>query len=283
MRSSSDEAGRMPWRRGPSGELSADEARILHGSSFGTAAEAYAEHRPDYAEAAVRWALEPVADREPLRVLDLGAGTGKLTAALLRLGAEVTAVEPDPAMLAQLRQIFPGVRAQSGSAEAVPVGDGAVDAVVAGQAAHWFDLDRALPEIARAVSPGGVFAGLWNVDDDRVDWVAGLKDVSEDQASAPLSRWRERADAYLGGLDAAEDSQFLPSERAEFEHGLRRTADTLTATIATHSALLVRDRPDRDRLLAEIRDYLGSRPETAAGEFTLPMITCVVRAIRDAG
>ena len=80
------------------------EYRRTHGSSFGTAAAAYAEHRPGYAEAAIRWALSPVRAREPLRVLDLAAGTGKLTAALVRLGAEVTAVEPDPAMLAEFRR-----------------------------------------------------------------------------------------------------------------------------------------------------------------------------------
>ena len=78
--------------------------RLRHGSSFGAAAAAYAEHRPGYAEAAVRWALEPVAGRHPVRVADIGAGTGKLTAILAGLGADVTAVEPDPQMLAELRR-----------------------------------------------------------------------------------------------------------------------------------------------------------------------------------
>jgi ubiquinone/menaquinone biosynthesis C-methylase UbiE len=101
------------------------------GSSFGTAAVAYAEHRPDYAKAAVRWALEHAPGR---RVLDLGAGTGKLTAALLASGAEVVAVEPDPAMLAELRRALPPVRALPGSAEAIPLPQASVDAVVAGNA-----------------------------------------------------------------------------------------------------------------------------------------------------
>ena len=78
--------------------------RLLHASSFGAAAAAYAEHRPGYAEAAVRWVLEPVRDRQPVRVADIGAGTGKLTATLVALGAEVIAVEPDPAMLTELRR-----------------------------------------------------------------------------------------------------------------------------------------------------------------------------------
>ena len=79
----------------------AEDERLLHASSFGVAATAYAEHRPDCAQAAVGWALEPAPGP---RVLDLGAGTGKLTATLVALGAEVIAVEPDPAMLTELRR-----------------------------------------------------------------------------------------------------------------------------------------------------------------------------------
>jgi predicted RNA methylase len=84
------------------------DERLLLGSSFGAAAAAYAEHRPNYAQAAVRWALELAPGQ---RVLDLGAGTGKLTATLVALGAEVIAVEPDPAMLAELPRALPAARA----------------------------------------------------------------------------------------------------------------------------------------------------------------------------
>ena len=170
-------------------ETSGDEAsaadRLRHGSSFGAAAAAYAEHRPGYAEAAVRWVLEPVRDRQPVRVADIGAGTGKLTASLVSLGAEVTAVEPDPQMLAELRRAMPAVRSVPGSAEEIPLPDASLDAVLAGQAMHWFDMDRALPEIARVLRPGGVLAGLWNVDDDRVGWVARL---ARSASASPASR-----------------------------------------------------------------------------------------------
>jgi SAM-dependent methyltransferase len=159
--------------------------RLLHGSSFGAAAAAYAEHRPGYAEIAVRWALEPVRGRRPLRVLDLGAGTGKLTETLVRLGAEVTAVEPDPGMLAELRRELPSVRSLAGSAEDIPLPDSSADAVLAGQAMHWFDLGRALPEIARVLSPGGVLAALWNVDDDRVP---GWRSWPRSASASPASR-----------------------------------------------------------------------------------------------
>ena len=168
----------------------AQDERLLHSSSFGAAATAYAEHRPDYAQAAVRWALEPAPG---LRVLDLGAGTGKLTATLVELGAEVIAVEPDPAMLTELRRALPAVRALPGSAEAIPLPDASVDAVVAGNAMHWFDMAVAGPEIARVLDPGGILAGLWNVLDDRIDWVAGLERVSGSAAIGPRDTFEQLA------------------------------------------------------------------------------------------
>ncbi len=255
--------------------------RLLHGSSFGAAAAAYAEHRPDYAEAAVRWALEPVWSRRPFRVVDLGAGTGKLTATLLRLGAEVTAVEPDQNMLAELRRELPSVRSVPGRAEEIPLPDGSVDAVLAGQAMHWFDLDRAVPEIARVLAPGGVLAGLWNVDDDRVDWVAALAVISKGKSNITLRRWREGTGrSRLEHLAAAGAGLFEAPEIGEFAHGQRRTADLLVETVGTHSNFLVMAEPDRFRLLAQVRDLLHARPETAAGEFVLPMVTVVLRARR---
>jgi SAM-dependent methyltransferase len=259
----------------------AEAERLRHGSSFGTAAAAYAEHRPDYAEAAIRWALEPVRSRQPLRVLDLAAGTGKLTASLVSLGADVTAVEPDPDMLAELRCQLPAVRALPGHAEEIPLPDASVDAVLAGQAMHWFDMDRALPEIARVLTPGGVLAGLWNVDDDRVGWVAEFAEMSKRKASITLLRWRA-----TGGqsremrLLKAGSGLFDAGETGEFEHGQARTADSLLATVATHSHLLVMEEPERTELLARIRDFLQAQQETSSGEFILPMVTVVLRARR---
>jgi SAM-dependent methyltransferase len=255
--------------------------RLLRGSSFGAAANAYAEHRPGYAEAAVRWALDPVWSRRPLRVIDLGAGTGKLTATLIRLGAEVTAVEPDPKMLAVLRRDLASARSLPGSAEEIPLPGSGADAVLAGQAMHWFDLDRALPEIARVLSPGGVLAGLWNVDDDRVDWVADLARISKHNSSVTLLRWREGdPGSRQERLLTAGSVFFGPAEIGEFEHGHPRTADSLVAMIATHSHFLVMDETERTRLLAQVRDFLRNRPETSAGEFVMPMVTVVVRSVR---
>ena len=255
------------------------DARLLQASSFGAAAVAYAEHRPDYAPAAVRWALEPAPGP---RVLDLGAGTGKLTGTLVALGADVIAVEPDPAMLTELRRALPAVRALPGSAEAIPLPDASVDAVLAGNALHWFDMAVAGPEIARVLAPGGILAGLWNVMDDRVDWVAGLARVSGSAAIGPrdtLSSWRAAtADLHIPNIGVV--AQFGSPEQAEFPHGQRRTADSLVATLATRAGVLVMPEQEREATLGRIRAFLASRPETARGEFTLPMLTGVLRVRR---
>jgi len=266
------------WRRVILGVVLGARGRLAEAAA---AFERAVALRPDYAEAAVRWALEPVWDRRPVQVVDIGAGTGKLTATLVGLGAEVTAVEPDPQMLAELRRAMPEVRSVPGSAEEMPLPDASVDAVLAGQAMHWFDLDRAIPEIARVLTPGGVLAALWNVDDDRVGWVATLTQISKGKSNVTLLRWRDTAArARQERLAASGSGLFETPEAGEFENGQRRTADSLLATIATHSNFLVMEEPGRARLLAEVRDFLHARPETGAGEFVFPMVTAVLRTMR---
>jgi hypothetical protein len=99
--------------------------------------------------------------------------------------------------------------------------------------------------------------------------------------SVALSRWRAQVgDAPLVRLGPPQPGTFGAAGTAEFRHGQRRTADSLTATLATHSMVLVMDQAERDQLLAKVRDYLASQPETAAGEFTIPLVTAVVRVIR---
>ncbi|MEV0262066.1 class I SAM-dependent methyltransferase [Streptomyces sp. NPDC050617] len=267
------------------------DERQLHSSSFGTVAVAYAEHRPDYARAAVDWALE---NAPGPRVLDLGAGTGKLTATLTASPAassaavsgaediEVIAVEPDPAMLIELRRSLPTARALPGSAEAIPLPDASVDAVLAGNAMHWFDMAAAGPEIARVLAPGGVLAGLWNVFDDEAEWVAGLARVGGSAVIGPRdtpATWRT-ATAAMHLPKTGGAAWFGSPEQAEFPHGQRRTADSLVATLATRAGVLVMPEQEQEATLSRIREYLASRPETAGGEFTLPMLTGVLRVRR---
>jgi SAM-dependent methyltransferase len=240
--------------------------------SFGTAAAEYAQHRPGYPAAAVDWALAPLAGRGPLRLVDLAAGTGKLTEGLLARGS-VTAVEPDPAMLAELRARFPEVPAHEGSAEAIPLPDGSTDAVLVGQAWHWFDPERAYPEIARVLRPGGVLAALWNGDDAHVEWVRGFHE----------------AGAWTGGhvVRAPDDAPqlpphpaFEPQGYAQFPNLVPTTVDGLVAALRTHSWALVAEPDEREAALDRVRAYLATRPETASGSFELPLVTDVVRALR---
>lgn len=152
--------------------------------------------------------------------------------------------------------------------------------MVAGNALHWFDLDVAGPEMARVLAPGGILAGLWNILDDRVDWVAGLERVSGTAAIGPrdtLSSWRAvTADAHLANPGA--DARFGRPEQAEFPHGQQRDADSLVATLATRAGMLVMPEEEREVVLHRIRAFLADRPETAHGEFTLPILTGVHRA-----
>jgi ubiquinone/menaquinone biosynthesis C-methylase UbiE len=138
--------------------------------SFGGVADAYDRGRPTYPREAAVW----LTSDQPLTVLELGAGTGKLTEQLVALGHEVHATEPDPKMIAILEKNLPGVRVSQAPAEEIPAGDASYDVVVSAQAFHWFDHDRALPEIARVLRPRGRLSLVWNQRDERIPWVKRL-------------------------------------------------------------------------------------------------------------
>jgi hypothetical protein len=157
--------------------------------------------------------------------------------------------------------------------------------VLAGNALHWFDMAVAGPEMARVLAPGGILAGLWNVMDERVDWVAGLARVSGSAAIGPRdtrSSWRTAtAGLHLPNIPNIPNiglvARFGAAEQAEFPHGQRRTADSLVATIATRAGVLVMPEQEREATLGRIRAFVASRPETTSGEFTVPMLTGVLR------
>ena len=244
------------------------EERARRASSFGSQAAAYAKYRPDYPQDLLEWALAPVRSAPGLRVLDVGAGTGKLTGGLLALGVDVVAVEPDPAMLAELTSRFPDVATLLGTAEDIPLPDASVNAVFAGQALHWFDLDLALPEVRRVLRPGGVLVAVWNAYDDTVPWVAEFCRTSGSVA-------RSAQDITSDLLDPLG-----PAEVIEFPNRVRRTVDSLVATVATQSAMLVSTPEERDQALSGVREFLLTNPATGHGEFDVPMVTFAIRATR---
>jgi len=153
--------------------------------TFGEHADAYERARPPWPEEAARWLVPEDAEL----VVEPGAGTGKLTRAVAALGVRVVAVEPDPRMLVVLRGL--GLEGVEGSAEAIPFDDGVADAVVAGSSVHWFELERALPEIHRVLRAGGRFGFGWNHRDDRHAAIARMGEaVYAAQERSRALRWR---------------------------------------------------------------------------------------------
>ena len=141
--------------------------------SFGAEAAAYERGRPSYPPEAIDWLL-PAGARD---VLDLGAGTGKLTTRLVERGLNVVAVDPIAEMLEMLSTALPDTPALLGTAEEIPLPDNSVDAVLVAQAWHWVDPDRAVPEVARVLRPGGRLGLVWNTRDERLGWVKDLGSI----------------------------------------------------------------------------------------------------------
>jgi SAM-dependent methyltransferase len=240
---------------------------ISHALSFGAAARLYDAIRPTYPDAAVRWAL----GGRPLRVLDLGAGTGRLTEVLLSAGHEVVCVDPDEQMLAVLAERHRAATAVSGSAERIPVPDGSVDGVVCGQAYHWFERQTALPEIARVLAPGGVFAPMWNLRDEGVAWVAELSAVIGSEGADLV-----RIDGVL-----EFGPWFAGTEHEVFEHSVAMTPDGLVDLVKSRSYYLTATPQSRAGIEAAVRDLAASHPQLAGrAEFAMPYRTHVYRARR---
>lgn len=263
---------------------------VARSQSFGAAVDVYDRTRPGYSSAAVAWCLAPAAashraasgghagGARPLRVADVGAGTGKLTAVVAAMGHHVVAVEPDGDMRARLAAGFvdvPHVEAVAGSAEDLPVADGAVDAVVVGQAWHWFDEPRAAAEIARVLAPGGVVAAIWNSRDEDVDWVQAWSDVVEEGAH-PTGR---KLVAHQGG--PAFGPAFAAREDATFRHVQVLTPDDLVALAASRSYTITLPPDRRAALLAAVDHLVATHPDLAGRDtITLPYVVECHRASR---
>nr|WP_240943231.1 class I SAM-dependent methyltransferase [Planosporangium thailandense] len=227
----------------------------------------YDRVRPRYPVEAIRWILGDA----PARVVDLGAGTGILSRQLAGLGYEVIPVEPDAGMRAKMDEAGGAPAAVEGSAEAIPLPDASVDAVVAGQAYHWFDPDKAHPEIARVLKPGGVFGPLWNERDEGVAWVAALSKIIDEQGGG-----------QGGGTQVTPlGPQFTPVERADFRHSVTHTPDTLLDLVRSRSFYLVAEPVKRAAVEAAVQGLCASHPDLAGrAEFELPYVTEAYRTYR---
>jgi SAM-dependent methyltransferase len=192
-------------------------------------------------------------------VVDLAAGTGRLSRELLELGASVTAVEP----VDEMRALIAGARSVAGTAEAIPLPDGSADAVFVGEAFHWFDAPTALAEIARVLRPRGGLAIMWNVGQrqDTQAWRADIVEIIKDVYFHPQGRtvpsaagndWRTQTEWQRGpGWES-----FEPIGAFEFEHVQRLTRDDYVALVASFSFVSALDEQRRAELLAAVADVL---------------------------
>jgi SAM-dependent methyltransferase len=251
-----------------------DEHTQRRATVFGDVAAAYQRARPTYPMAAVEWMLEPAPGRQ---VLDLAAGTGKLTGVLLEAGAEVTAVEPLAGMRAELSAAHPDATTLDGTAEDIPLEDASRDAVLVAQAFHWFDVPRALDEMARVLRPDGVVALCWNLRDDSVDWVSALTDVlggAGDTLSASRPAFEEEE-------PLSQHAFFRDTQRNEFPNPLPFTRRRLRDWASSTSSVAILEPAERQRVFEALDRLCDEHPALRGREsFDVPFVTGCVRAVR---
>jgi SAM-dependent methyltransferase len=210
--------------------------------SFGGVADAYAQYRPSYPDEAVRWLV----GSSPGRVLELGAGTGLLTKHIVALGHDVVACDPARGMLRHLAKNIPQARPLQSRAEAIPLPTSSVDVVATAQAFHWFDSERALPEIARVLRPGGVLALVWNSGDRKVPWVKRVFDLIDLEDAADL------------GDPVADSDLFATADARVFRHWQPMGKETLVGFIASTSQAATLPERERAALLEEVAELYDS-------------------------
>ncbi|WP_460775073.1 class I SAM-dependent methyltransferase [Microbacterium sp. GXF7504] len=239
-------------------------------TSFGGAAQEYEAGRPSYPPDAVRWLLQPVEARSPVTVVDVGAGTGKLTRVLVDLGAAATAVDPDPAMLATLRANLPDVPTLTGRAESLPLADAAVDAVVFGQAWHWVDVAAASVECGRVLRPGGVLGLVWNIRDGSVDWVRRLTEAMRGS----------HAEALIDGDGPSVGEPFAGLEVRTWTWSRPVTRADLFAMARSRSHVITAEPAERARIEQALGALCGEIGAVGDAVVELPYVTHAYRAVR---
>jgi SAM-dependent methyltransferase len=234
-----------------------------HALSFATVAEAYDRARPSYPADAVVWLV----GSHKSTVVELGAGTGKLTELLVAAGHDVIATDPLPEMLGHLRSRVPGARAAVATAESIPVASCSADVVVCAQSFHWFDHEVALPEIARVLRPGGILALVWNSRDEGIPWVRKL--------GAIIGSSDNRAD-LADPLRLSEAFGWVEQREFRFWQSLRR--DELFDLVRSRSYVALLGEPERDELLSRVGalyDDYGRGPDG----MQLPYLTRCYRTV----
>lgn len=240
--------------------------RTVPALSFGRVADAYDRARPTYPSEAAAW----LAGLDHAHVLELGAGTGKLTEQLLGLGHRVLATDPLDAMLRRLAKRLPGTPVVQATAEQIPMRARSVDTVAGAQAFHWFDLDRALPEIARVLRPGGHLSLVRNLRDERIPWVRRLGELI-----GPGSRTEQQSDP-THALLSSHLFGFVETATFRFWQPLDRSR--LRDLVLSRSNVAVLDDTERERVLGRVEELYDEYGRGADG-MLLPYVTHCYRAV----
>jgi MOSC domain-containing protein YiiM/SAM-dependent methyltransferase len=228
---------------------------------FAAGSDAYERGRPAYSTDAVAALVRELRIGPGSRVLDLAAGTGKLTRQLVDTGAELIAVEPIAEMRAKLEALLPGVDALDGTAEQIPLPNHSVDAVVVGQAFHWFDGVRAVSEIRRVLRPDGALGVIWQARDPVRPWIDRLNEIID---RADDGHPRFRTGAWREAFDHV--ALFEPLEEASFATVQRGGVETIVDRVASISYVAAMPAERRALVLDEVRDLLATDPDTAAAD-----------------
>lgn len=238
---------------------------------FEHAPKPYEIGRPPYPADAIERLVAELGIEDGKRVLDLAAGTGKLTRFLVPTGAVVVAVEPVEAMRTAFSKSLPDVQALAGTAEAIPLPEASIDAVAVGQAFHWFDGDAALAEIHRVLRPGGRLGLIWNVKDESVDWIEKLGEIMESyRGDAP----RVASGAWKKAFDRT--TLFTPLERARFSFVHEADFAAVVARVTSVSFIAALPPAEFARVVDQVRTLLATHPETKGrATFELPYRTGV--------
>jgi SAM-dependent methyltransferase len=240
------------------------------------AVEHYRRGRPSYPDDAVAFLVHELGIHQDRDVLELGAGTGKLTELIALSGARVTAIEPVAAMREALERNCPTVAVLDGTAEAIPLADNSVDAVVAAQSFHWFDGDRALPEIHRVLREGGTLGLIWNIRDEASDWSERLTGIF-DRLAGDGPRYRDGA--WRAAFERT--SLFGPLHHRVAYHLHHVTHEAFMDRVLSVSYVASATEQERERVRDEVNELLDTDPELSGREeIVMPYRTDVFWCVR---